>query len=234
MIPYATASSALNQKSRVASFSTTSAGFPQKSPKSSNKILLTFSHSTKLILASWMLPPAPPDVWCNIVLENLSDERLPLVPAPSNTEPIDAAIPVLIVAISDLMYCITSTIDNPDFTEPPGLSICIVIGSVSTESKYINWACVGGAINHPDKGKRFDLSPDTNQTCGIEDASVFLYPSDGYGEPNLLRTLIKLESPDAIMMITDPRYFTWLFQIENEIRKNIPINSDLPLVILSI
>ena len=102
------------------------------------------------------------------------------------------------------------------------------VGNIGKEivihtAHHYNWACVGGAINHPDKGKRFDLSPDTNQTCGIEDASVFLYPSDGYGEPNLLRTLIKLESPDAIMMITDPRYFTWLFQIENEIRKNIPI-----------
>ena len=102
------------------------------------------------------------------------------------------------------------------------------VGNIGKEivihtAHHYNWACVGGAINHPDKGKRFDLSPDTNQTCGIEDASVFLYPSDGYGEPNLLRTLIKLESPDAIMMITDPRYFAWLFQIENEIRKNIPI-----------
>ena len=52
MIPYATASSADNQKSRVESFSTTSAGLPQNSPKSSNKILLTFSHSWKLIRAS--------------------------------------------------------------------------------------------------------------------------------------------------------------------------------------
>lgn len=25
------------------------------------------------------------------------------------------------------------------------------------------------------------------------------------------------------MLITDPRYFIWLFSIENEIRKNIPI-----------
>ena len=102
------------------------------------------------------------------------------------------------------------------------------VGNIGKEivihtAHHYNWACVGGAINHPDKGKRFDLSPDTNQTCGIEDASVFLYPSDGYGDPNLLRTLIKLEKPDAIMMITDPRYFAWLFQIENEIRKNIPI-----------
>jgi len=102
------------------------------------------------------------------------------------------------------------------------------VGNIGKEivihtAHHYNWACVGGAINHPDKGKRFDLSSDTNQASGIEDASVFLYPSDGYGDANLLRTLIKLEKPDAIMMITDPRYFTWLFQIENEIRKSIPV-----------
>jgi len=40
---------------------------------------------------------------------------------------------------------------------------------------------------------------------------------------NLIRALIKTEQPDAIFLITDPRYFIWLFQIESEIRKQIPI-----------
>jgi glycosyltransferase involved in cell wall biosynthesis len=102
------------------------------------------------------------------------------------------------------------------------------VGNVGREivihtSHHYNWACIGAAINHPDAGKRFDISADTNKNAGIEDASVFLYPNNGYGDANLLRTLIKLENPDAIMMITDPRYFTWLFQIENEIRKKTPI-----------
>ena len=50
-----------------------------------------------------------------------------------------------------------------------------------------------------------------------------LYPVDGYGNPELIRQLIKTEKPDAVMLVTDPRYFEWLFQIENQIRKNIPI-----------
>ena len=41
---------------------------------------------------------------------------------------------------------------------------------------------------------------------------------------DLVRQLIKIEKPDAIFIITDPRYFSWLFQMENEIRKSIPIN----------
>jgi len=102
------------------------------------------------------------------------------------------------------------------------------VGNIGKEivihtSHYYNWVCIGAAINHPDQGKRFDLSPDTNKEAGIEDASVFLYPNNGYGDANLLRSIIKIEKPDAIMMITDPRYFTWLFQIENEIRKTIPL-----------
>ena len=102
------------------------------------------------------------------------------------------------------------------------------VGNVGKEivihtAHHYNWACIGAAINHPDIGKRFDLSQDTNQSAGIEDANVMLYPNNGYGDANLLRTLIKLEKPDAIMMITDPRYFAWLFQIENEIRKTIPV-----------
>ena len=37
------------------------------------------------------------------VFENLSDDRLPFVPAPNKIDPIDAAVPVLTVRISDLM-----------------------------------------------------------------------------------------------------------------------------------
>lgn len=90
-------------------------------------------------------------------------------------------------------------------------------------AQHFNWVQVAGAINHPDKGKKLDISSDTNLNTGLTDASIFLYPVDGYGDPNLIRHLIKLEKPDAIFLITDPRYFMWLFQIENEIRKNIPI-----------
>jgi glycosyltransferase involved in cell wall biosynthesis len=88
---------------------------------------------------------------------------------------------------------------------------------------HFNWVNIGGAINHPDQGKKLDLSADSNQIAGIEDAYVMMYPTNGYGDVDFLRQVIKLEKPDAIMLITDPRYFVWLFNIEQEIRKNIPI-----------
>jgi glycosyltransferase involved in cell wall biosynthesis len=94
---------------------------------------------------------------------------------------------------------------------------------VLNTAQHFNWVNIAGAINHPEKGKRFDLSTDTNTNTGLTDASVFLYPVDGYGDADLIRHMIKMEKPDAIMLITDPRYFEWLFMIENEIRKTTPI-----------
>jgi len=94
---------------------------------------------------------------------------------------------------------------------------------VLNTAQHFNWVQVAGAINHPDKGKRLDISGDTNNNTGLKDASVMIYPTDGYGDANLIRQLIQLEKPDAIFLITDPRYFMWLFQIENEIRRKMPI-----------
>ena len=88
---------------------------------------------------------------------------------------------------------------------------------------HFNWVNLGGAINHPEAGKRLDLSQSTNEATGLTDATVFMYPVNDYGNPDLLRQIIKLEKPDAIMLVTDPRYFIWLFSMENEIRKHIPI-----------
>jgi len=95
----------------------------------------------------------------------------------------------------------------------------IVIGT----SHVFNWVNLGGAINHPDQGKRLDISQDTNKIMGLNDTSVFIYPTNGYGSQELIRQLISLENPDAIMFFTDPRYWIWLFQMENEIRKKIPM-----------
>jgi glycosyltransferase involved in cell wall biosynthesis len=94
---------------------------------------------------------------------------------------------------------------------------------VLNTAHHFNWVNIAGAINHPEKGKRFDISADTNTNAGITDASVFLYPVDGYGNPDLIRQMLQLEKPDAIMLVTDPRYFDWLFAMENEIRKQCPI-----------
>jgi glycosyltransferase involved in cell wall biosynthesis len=102
------------------------------------------------------------------------------------------------------------------------------VGTVSREivlntCQHFNWVNVGAAIQHPEQGKRIDISKDTADLSGVDDAQIIIYPWTGYGDVGLIRQLMKTEKPDAIFLITDPRYFTWLFQIENEIRKQIPI-----------
>jgi len=95
----------------------------------------------------------------------------------------------------------------------------IVVGT----AHHFNWVNIGGAINHPEKGQRLDLSSDTNKNAGVEDASVMVYPTDGYGTIEFVRQIIQIEKPDAIMLFTDPRYWIWLFQHERELRQQLPI-----------
>jgi glycosyltransferase involved in cell wall biosynthesis len=88
---------------------------------------------------------------------------------------------------------------------------------------HFNWVNLGATIKHPDEGKRIDLSADSNKFNGITDASVFLYPSSGYGTIERVREILKIEKPDAIMLFTDPRYWEWLWVHEREIRSQVPI-----------
>jgi len=93
---------------------------------------------------------------------------------------------------------------------------------IHTSHRY-NWYNLGGAIQHPEAGQKFDISEEINTFAGIDDSSVIVQPNNGYGDPDLIRNLIKYQNIDAIFLITDPRYFTWLFQMENEVRKTTPI-----------
>ena len=90
-------------------------------------------------------------------------------------------------------------------------------------SHHFNWVELAGSIKTPDQGKIFDISADINKEAGIEDASVKLYPVCDYGTSQILREVMKLEKPDALMLMGDPRMFLWVFSMEDEIRSKIPI-----------
>lgn len=87
-----------------------------------------------------------------------------------------------------------------------------------------NWVQIGGALVHVEKGKIIDMSDEYNKQTGMTDSFVRIYPySGGYGDMQFVRYLIGAERPDALMIFTDPRQFVWLFQMEAEIRDQIPI-----------
>jgi glycosyltransferase involved in cell wall biosynthesis len=111
---------------------------------------------------------------------------------------------------------------SDDFRLPSG------IGTVSKEIifntvKEFDWVQLGAALQHPDAGKAFDLSAEVVAATGIEDASVKLIAWNGYGDRNILFAILNQEQPDAILHFTDPRYWTWLYALEHEIKTTFQI-----------
>jgi glycosyltransferase involved in cell wall biosynthesis len=103
-------------------------------------------------------------------------------------------------------------------------------GIATVSKEFVNgtmdrfdWVQLGAAIKHPDQGKEIDLGEDARKISGIKDASLKIIPWTGYGDANILRELIMRHQPDAILHFTDPRYWRWLYDMEAELRQNIPI-----------
>ena len=95
---------------------------------------------------------------------------------------------------------------------------------VGTQSRYIiesllstgdySFVCFGGAIKHTDyKPQKLDQYGD----------DLIIYPVDGYGSPESVRSIIRTAKPDMLWFMTDPRFFPWLWEIEDEIRSLIPM-----------
>ena len=95
---------------------------------------------------------------------------------------------------------------------------------VGTQTKYMieallktgryKFICLGGAMKHQDyNAQRVEPYGD--------DWKIF--PVDGYGTHDMIRSIMHQERPDLLWFMTDPRFYGWLWEIENEIRANIPI-----------
>ena len=89
------------------------------------------------------------------------------------------------------------------------------VGTMSREivmnsaDKY-DWVQIGGAIKHPDTGKIVDMNEPVREESGVEDAYLKIYPISGYGNQEILRQIMNIEKPDAILHYTDPRFWRWL------------------------
>lgn len=101
----------------------------------------------------------------------------------------------------------------------------LVSSGVGSQAKYLfegllktgkyQILSLGGAMSHQ------DYRPQRIQEYG-DDWTI--YPINGYGDPNILREFMERDKIDAVFMFTDPRFFTWLFEMSDEIRdRGIPI-----------
>lgn len=50
-----------------------------------------------------------------------------------------------------------------------------------------------------------------------------IVPVDNFGTQEQIRSIIRNEKPDILWFMTDPRFFGWLWEIENEIRALVPM-----------
>jgi glycosyltransferase involved in cell wall biosynthesis len=69
----------------------------------------------------------------------------------------------------------------------------------------------GAAIKHADY-----------RTVAVNDDFI-IKPIDGFGNRDLIRVTLATEKPDGLLIFTDPRFFTWLFEVEDEVRQVCPI-----------
>jgi glycosyltransferase involved in cell wall biosynthesis len=95
---------------------------------------------------------------------------------------------------------------------------------VGTQTKYMiecmlrtgkyKFISLGGAIKH------LDYKPIRTQEWGED---WITYPVDGYGNQEMIRSLIRNHKPDILWFMTDPRFWGWLWAIENEVRPHVPM-----------
>lgn len=95
---------------------------------------------------------------------------------------------------------------------------------VGTQTKYIiegllktgkyEFISFGGAIKHE------NLNPQRTEEWGND---WIIWPVNGYGNKDMVRAMIHQNKPDILWFMTDPRFYGWLWEIENEVRAHVPM-----------
>ena len=103
--------------------------------------------------------------------------------------------------------------DHPLSPSGVGTQTKYMIEGMLKTGKY-KFVCLGGAIKH-----------ENYQPLKIEEwgDDFVIYPIDGYGNPDMIRSILRSEKPDILWFMTDPRFFGWLWQMEDEIRPLVPM-----------
>ena len=103
--------------------------------------------------------------------------------------------------------------DHPLFSTGVAIQTKMFIETMLKTGKY-EVISLAGAQKHR------DMSPVMTEQYG-EDWKIF--PVEGYGNHETVRSILRTEKPDILWLMTDPRYWNWLWQIEDEIRTNVPV-----------
>ena len=103
--------------------------------------------------------------------------------------------------------------DHPFSFSGVGIQTRYFIEAILKSGKYQVMA-LGGAIKHA------DYRPVKTEEYGED---FIVHPVDGYGNPDLIRSVVRAFRPDVVWFMTDPRFWEWLWQMEDEIRPLCPM-----------
>lgn len=100
--------------------------------------------------------------------------------------------------------------DHPLSTSGVGCQSRWLIQSLVNTGKW-SFKCFGGAIKH-DSYETITVNPD-----------FIIKPTNGFGDKNSLRHALAVEQPDVLLLFTDPRFFLWVWEMEEEVHQVCPI-----------
>ena len=103
--------------------------------------------------------------------------------------------------------------DHPLSPSGVGTQTRYFIESLLKTGRY-RFICLGGAIKHS------DYNPVKTEEWGED---WIIYPVDGYGTADSVRSIMRTEKPDLMWFMTDPRFWAWLWEIDDEIRSCMPM-----------
>jgi len=103
--------------------------------------------------------------------------------------------------------------DHPLSPSGVGTQTKLIIESLLGTGKF-QFNCLAGAMKH------VSYQPVKTEEWGDD---FVVYPVDGYGNPEIIRSMIRNYKPDILWFMTDPRFFGWLWEMEDEIRPIMPM-----------
>ena len=103
--------------------------------------------------------------------------------------------------------------DHPFAPSGVGIQTRYMMEALLKTGRY-QFISIAGAMKHE------DYNPQRTDEWGDD---LIIYPVDGYGNQEMIRSLIRTEKPDMLWFMTDPRFYGWLWEIENEIRPLLPM-----------
>lgn len=106
--------------------------------------------------------------------------------------------------------------DHPLIPSGVGIQAKYVIDGLLKTGEY-KFVCLGGAIKHP------NYQPQMVAPEEYGDKNWIIFPVDGHGSKETLRKMLREEKPDAVVLFTDPRFFQWVWEMEDEVRSQCPI-----------